>query len=241
MRNITVFSNRLDESTGIVEHVLELKAKKTPWYLRFAGKMKTAAAVVVGVVGIGLLAYPFLLQANDEEEADKAPRVSVLWVQNHGSIGFDVEFDASVPWEEPWEDIHFLDKFELWHDDEEVADGSPRSATLESEAPNQGWLEIPGFDGGPPLPYPGYVHSFDYMVKALKTVDIQLHPLGGSPPLVGFIKWETFWVDISLYVTVNSNGSLRSMYAYAYDSDGDFYEVPVYYSAGGRNFETFED
>ncbi len=209
---------------------------------RFKSKIeKTAAAVVVGVVGIGLLASPFLLQANDEEEADKAPRVSCLWVENHGSIGFDVDFDVSVPWEEPWEEISRFDKFELWHDDEEVDDDSPRSATLISNAPNQGWMEIPGFDGGPPLPYPGYVHSFDYTVKALKTVDIQLHPLGAPPPLVGFIKWETFWVDISLYVVLNSEGTLESMYAYAYDSDGDFYEIPVYYSAGGRNFETFED
>ena len=85
MRNITVSNNRLDESTGIVEHVLGMKTKKTPWYLPFAPKAKgiivsfvqnllspltrkegvrggqlsaffqLAAAVVVGVVGIGLL------------------------------------------------------------------------------------------------------------------------------------------------------------------------------------------
>ena len=42
MENITVFSNRLDESNGIAEHVLEMKAttKKTPWHLRFAPKAK---------------------------------------------------------------------------------------------------------------------------------------------------------------------------------------------------------
>ena len=191
-----------------------------------------------GIVGIGLLASPFLVQA--DEEADQAPEVSCLWVENHGSIGFDVDFDVSVPWEE----ITLLDEFQLWQDgvDGMVDDGSPRSDTLKSKAPNQDWLSIPGFDGGPPLPYPGYGHSFNYTVKALKAVDLQLIPLGGSPPLVGFIKWETFWVDISLYVTVNSNGSLRSMSAYAYDSDGDFYEVPLYYSPGGsENFRTFED
>ena len=40
MRNSTVFSNRLDESNGTVEHVLEMKAKKTPWHLLFATKAK---------------------------------------------------------------------------------------------------------------------------------------------------------------------------------------------------------
>ena len=39
MRNITVFNNRLDESNGTVENVLELKAKKTPWHLCFAGSI----------------------------------------------------------------------------------------------------------------------------------------------------------------------------------------------------------
>ncbi len=46
MRNIPVFSNRLDESTGIVEHVLELKAKKAPWHLRFAPKAKALVSFV---------------------------------------------------------------------------------------------------------------------------------------------------------------------------------------------------
>ena len=84
MENIPVFSNRLDESNGIVENVLEMKAKKMPWHLRFAPKAKgivsfvqnllspltrkegvrgdqlsaffqSAAAVVAAVVGIGLL------------------------------------------------------------------------------------------------------------------------------------------------------------------------------------------
>ena len=54
-----VFSNRLDESNGTVENILEMKTtKKTPWHLRFAGKMKTAAAVVAAVVGIGLFLAP---------------------------------------------------------------------------------------------------------------------------------------------------------------------------------------
>ena len=66
MENITVFSNRLDESNGIVENVLEMKAKKMPWHLRFAGKMKTAAAVV----GIGLF-----LASMEKAQAEKTKDV----------------------------------------------------------------------------------------------------------------------------------------------------------------------
>ena len=46
MENITVFSNRLDESTGTVENVLEMKTKKTPWHLRFAPKAKGIVSFV---------------------------------------------------------------------------------------------------------------------------------------------------------------------------------------------------
>ena len=48
MRNTTVFSNRLDESNGTVENVLEMKttAKKTPWFLRFAPKAKGLVSFV---------------------------------------------------------------------------------------------------------------------------------------------------------------------------------------------------
>ena len=46
MENIPVFSNRLDESNGIVENVLEMKAKKTPWHLRFAQKAKGLVSFV---------------------------------------------------------------------------------------------------------------------------------------------------------------------------------------------------
>ena len=46
MENIPVLSNRLDESNGIVENVLEMKAKKTPWFLRFAPKAKGIVSFV---------------------------------------------------------------------------------------------------------------------------------------------------------------------------------------------------
>ena len=201
---------------------------------------KTAAAVVAGVVGIGLLASPFLVLGNDEETND-APEVSCLWVANFGSIGFDVEFDVSES-----KDGKVFDKFNLWVGDDIVDSGSPPSATIESEAPNQGWLDIPGYDGsGIPLPYVGYVHSFSFEITGENILTggfIPVVPLGGRPPgLDVVVSTVEAKVQISLYVVLNSEGVLDSMYAYAYDSDGDFYEVPVYYSAGGRNFETFED
>ena len=46
MENIPVLSNRLDESNGTVEHVLEMKTKKTPWFLRFAPKAKGIVSFV---------------------------------------------------------------------------------------------------------------------------------------------------------------------------------------------------
>lgn len=46
-------------------------------------------------------------------------------------------------------------------------------------------------------------------------------------------------VDISLYVVLNSEGALYSMMAWAFDSDGDGYEVLVYYSAAGGLDGTF--
>ena len=190
---------------------------------------KTAAAVVVGVVGVGSLAFPFLLQADDGE--DNAPEVLALYVANSGSIGFEVDIDVSVP----WEDIHFFDEFRLFQGGEDInVVGSPCSDTLRSKY--CGWLEIPGYDGGPPLPYPGYLHSFDYTVKALKAVESTYIPLSGpppAPPAFWFVEYETFEVDIPLYVVLNSEGTLYSMNAWASDSDGNGYEVPVYYSAGG--------
>ena len=49
---------------------------------------------------------------------------------------------------------------------------------------------------------------------------------------VNEVKIVTSQVDIQLYVILNSEGALYSMHAWASDSDGDGYEVPVYYSAG---------
>ena len=152
MRNITVFSNRLDESNGIVEHVLELKAKKTPWHLRFA---RNAVAVVFG---IGLLLAPVSILSNgfggDEPDdppppapappPDNAPYVSCLWIENYGSIGFKVTFDVGTP---SGGTISF-ERFHL------TGEGS-NDVDAPYESDYCGWLDIPGYDGGPPLPLSG--------------------------------------------------------------------------------------
>ena len=68
-------NKRLDESNGIAKNVLEMKTKKTPWFLRFAQKakgivsfvqnllphltQKESSAAASILVGIGLLAAPF--------------------------------------------------------------------------------------------------------------------------------------------------------------------------------------
>ena len=187
---------------------------------------KTAAAVVVGVVGIGLLASPFLVQANDEEKTNNAPEVSCIWVANHGSLGFDVEFDVSAPSDSD----RTLSSFRLCRVGAIIpSDSGPAPSTsLLSPAPDQGWLDIPGYDGsGIPIPYSGYVHSFDYIIKGEQSLIVAFGGSGGLLPVA------ISSVEISLYVVLNSEGTLESMSAWAVDSDGDSYEVPVYYSGGG--------
>ena len=192
-----------------------------PKTFRRRGLFRTAS-----IVGIGLLASPFPVQSNDEEDADQAPEVSCIWVENLGSSGFTVEFEVS-------DNSHSSNSFRLCqegfisHVDRQPA---PR-ATLVSRSVK--WLSIPGFDGGPPLPYPGYLHSVGFIVKGE-------YPRHVSWEGISYVAYSQ--VSISLYVVLNSNGSLHSMHAWASDSDGDGYEVPLYYSPGGsENFRTFED
>ena len=118
-----------------------------------------------------MLASPFPVQS-DDEETDDAPQVSCLWVENHGSIGFTVDFDVSAPSDSD----KLLNGFQLKQgglivDDEFWVE----STTLYSVY--CGWLSIPGFDGGPPLPYPGYSHSFDFVVEWLEFLGF--FPFGG--------------------------------------------------------------
>ena len=201
---------------------------------RFSSKIKkTAAAVVAGVVGIGLLASPFLLRADHDGSVD-TPQVNCIWVENHGSIGFDVKFDVS---NHPDSD-ELLSGFELWQSGEGLVDDAFWVMSTSLFSDHCGWLEIPGFDGGPPLPYPGYSHSFDFTVKGFEFLGF----FSAILPDFDLIHSLASSVSVQLYVDVDSEGALESMSAWAVDSGGGSYEVPVYYSPGGsENFRTFED
>ena len=197
---------------------------------------KTAAAVVVGVVGIGLLVSPFLVLGNDEE-TNNAPEVSCLWVSNHGSIGFTVEFDVYPP-RNPSDPDKPLRAFDLHQDGQIVDSESTRSRDgLDSDYCD--WLEIPGFDGSTSTAPIGS-HSFDFTIVGWRLIEVW----GALDNPITEVYDDDVDVDVSIYVTVNSEGALESMSAYAYDSDGDFYEVALYYSAAGGadgTFRTFED
>ena len=105
-------------------------------------KVKKAATVTASTVavGIGLLASPFLAQANDEEKTGDAPEVGCLWVSNHGFIGFEVEFDVTSSQDGEEE----LDRFRLGQDGSRVDEGTAPSPTLESEALKSG---LAGYSG----------------------------------------------------------------------------------------------
>ena len=190
---------------------------------------KTAAAVVVGVVGVGLLASPFLVRANDEEEeTNDAPQVLQLYALNSGSIGFEVDFDVSFSSDSD----KLLSGFEL-HQDGQFVQRKLWTQRTSLFSDYCDWLSIPGFDGGPPLPYPGYNQyssAFEFTIKGLEFEGI--FPYSGPPPH-DLVHGVASSVVVQLYVDVNSEGALESMSAWAVDSDGDSYEVSVYYSAGG--------
>lgn len=106
------------------------------------------------------------------------------------------------------------------------------------ESGYQGWLDIPGYDGGRPLPYPGYLHSIDFNIVGEEQEFCEFPYLSGGIVFVNCGWYELADVNISLYVIMDSEGALYSMMAWASDSDGDGYEVPVHYSAGGGSFTT---
>ena len=176
-----------------------------------------------------MLASPFLVQANDEEEkTNDAPEVLQLYVLNFGSIGFKVKFDVALPSDSD----KLLTGFQLKQIGKGIVDDELWVMRTSLYSDYCGWLSIPGFDGGPPLPYPGYDHytpAFDFIVEGLE--------LSAFVPLAPFPIQEVHSVAssaaVQLYVILNDEGALESMNAWVVDSDGDSYEVSVYYSAGG--------
>lgn len=198
---------------------------------------KTEAAVVVGVAGIGVLLAPVGVLSNridpgrplptppEPPPPNNAPEVSCLWVSNHGSSGFTVKFDVSTP-------SGGTIAFERFH----LTGSSSDDVDSPYESDYCDWLSIPGFDGVSLLPYPGYLHSFDFKI----TGQIEYWEGVGSFDVPIFLNyWATEAdVSISLYVILDSSGALYSMMTWASDSGGDGYKVPVYYSAGGNSFVT---
>ena len=257
MRNTTVFSNRLDESSGIVENVLEMKAKKTPWHLRFAQKAKglvsflqnllspltqkegvrggqlsaffqSAAAVVVG---IGLFASPFLVYADEEGSVD-LPKVSMIRVGNHGSAGFEPLFSLSSSFAGQGLEARLYEWRDgpgLWGGDWWLADEHPFWDCGLCADPID-WYEIPNYDES------SGSESFDFRITLFRGVEDPFSPTGYSPSYCGYI-------DVTLTVTTDEDGiSPISITATAttYESNGflagfsevDSYDITVYYSYG---------
>lgn len=158
----------------------------------------------------------------------------LAWVENHGSIGFTVDFDVSFTSDLDLDGVldgsaKLLNGFELRQDGRFVQRKLwTTNTTLYSDYCD--WLSIPGYDQ--------YSPAFEFTIKGL-----ELHGFVPLAPLPGEqVHSVASSVSVQLYVEVNSNGSLRSMNAWAVDSDGDSYKIPLYYSPGGSdNFRTFED
>ena len=189
-----VLSKIKGTTVPIVQSLLPLPAQKevvrgSPKSFRFGAIFQTA-----GFVGIDLLASPFLLQSDDEEKTNNEPGVSCLWVSNHGSASFTVEFDVYSPSdaEKP------IRAFDLYQEGEFIERESSRSNDpLDSNYCD--WLSIPGFDGSTSTAPIGS-HSFDFTIVGLRLVT-ELQLIGA---LIYEVYIDDVEVDISLYVTVNS-------------------------------------
>ena len=292
MENITVFSNRLDESTGIAEHVLEMKAKKTPWHLRFAHKAKglvsfvqnllspltrkeggrggqvsaffqSAAAVVVGVVGIGLLVGSLSLLSEPVQTGPGghntvnvcAPVVHYVEVTNDGSAGLRVSVDFLRGWDMftwvppsltglshwEWYGYRFRTYDAVRHYPHERGDFSEIFSYFSSR-----WYtsDDEGRD----------VH-FDYFVRGgsggIRGTGGKYFSMRIEPQWYGLrhVRGEHYhtldhWVDITLYVTDRDSKGKRmpvgkyNMHCWVSDTDGNGYSVAVYYDGDGDG--TFE-
>ena len=60
---------------------------------------ETAAAVVVGVVGIGLLLAPSAVGQDTSSRSFLSPYINSIEVHNHGSAGFSISLDVGAGWE----------------------------------------------------------------------------------------------------------------------------------------------
>ncbi len=252
MRNITVFSNRLDESNGIIEHVLEMKAKKTPWYLRFAGKMRMAAAVAAAVVGIGLLAGSLSLLAEPVYLPDPirtglfptqpmnvcAPVISSITVTDDGSAGFRVSVDFSHGWDMLRWVRWSPDSWKLWGYDFVTEDAVRHNPLLRADFWNSRTaqfdtvLRTADSDGRDVY--------FDYFARGGtggKYFEMEITTEYSSVVTVAGKDYDPddYWVNLTLYITDrNSRGNRLPageyrMHCWVSDSDGNGYYVTVYF------------
>ena len=222
MKNITVFSNRLDESTGIVENVLEMKAttKKAPWFLRFAPKakglvsfvqnllspltQKEASAAAVVLAGISFLkakkAVSPVAAAVVGIGLFLAPMESAQ--ANHG----DIPIVLSVSLDGCFTPSPFDDVFD-WQLSG-VSDHWPLGyGQLVKYRPPSG---VCLYDG-------------DYVVVRLKRI------LGWSPQLRRWVTSPSEWVEIWFWF---GNDDFEPS-AYVEDSEGNSYYVDLYVDGYG--------
>ena len=193
---------------------------------------KPAAAVAAAFVGIGLLASPFLLQANDEPGSVDLPTVSLIKVVNYGSAGFEPRFSLSSSFAGQGRGA----RLEKWHDGPGVFGGAWRYADEEPAwlcrlcGDPIDWYEIPNYDVS------SGSESFDFRIVLFQSVEDSLAPRGFTDVVCGYI-------NITLTVVTDENGiSPTSITATAttYESNGwlagfsevDSYDVTVYYSYG---------
>ena len=206
MRNTTVLSNRLDESNGIVENVLEMKTtKKAPWFLLFATKAKGIVSFVQnlltrkeGVRGGQVFAFFQSAAAVVGIGLFTAPMESVQ--ANHG----DIPVVLSVSLDDCFTPLDPVFNFKL----SGVSDHWPLHYDIFVKNVPPGGICL--YDG-------------DYVV-------VRLRPrIGWSPTLNRFVHSPSEWVEIWLWL--GNSGSEPS--AYVYDSEGNFYYVDLYVDGYG--------
>lgn len=201
---------------------LSAKPNKTPWRWRFGAKMKMATTAVI--VGIALLASPFLLQSDDED--DEIPKIKSIYVTNHGSTGFEIEvrLSSSFPYfvaegyrstlyERYWETT-WRPRLRWRH-----VESSPSwDCGLCSNLVD--WYEIPNYDES------SGSESFDFLVALDKQTGPSDWSLGNP--------WQVIHtIEISFSVTTDDDGIRPiSMSASADDSEGNSYDITVYYRYG---------
>ena len=171
-----------------------------------------------------MLASPFLLQ--DDDEDDEIPKITSIYVTNHGSTGFEIEFrvSSSFPywitegyrsglyeqyWTTTWQ------PYLRWR----RVDLSPSWDCGLCSDPID-WYEIPNYDES------SGTESFNFLVALEKKTGPADWSLGNP--------WQVIHrIEISFSVTTDEDGiEPVSMSASEDDSNGNSYDITVYYRYG---------